>query len=159
MKNKNLNVGNHEIKVINEENISMNARLDQCLSEMDSLKLETNLWKEKKVRFECNVCDMIFECRVDLSQHVRDTHVKHQVSQTRIKEVEVSTQTEEILKLAEYPCFYCGKTMTSSEPNLATNLSECSEPGLVVVNWLDEHTNDKPKTHIYQSLQVNNMVS
>ena len=82
---------------------------------MDSVKLETNLLKEKQVRFECNVCNMNFESRVDLSQHVRDIHVKHQVSQTRIKDVEVSTQTEEILELAEYPSFYCGQTMTSSE--------------------------------------------
>ena len=145
VKNKNCDARHHEIKVINKENVSLNAKLDQCLSELDSLKLETKLLKEKQGRFECNLCDMIFESRVDLSQHVRDIHVKHQVSQTRIKEVEVSTQTKESLKLAEYPCFYCGQTITSSEPNLAKHLPECSEMGLAVVNWLDEHTNSEPK--------------
>ena len=77
--------------------------------------LQHNLWKCSGFKSACE-----------------ENHVKHQVSQTRIKDAEVSTQTEEIFETSEYPCFYCGEIITSS--NLATHLSECSELGLLVVN-------------------------
>ena len=141
LKNENLNLKQNETKVINEEKESLKTKLDQCLSEIDSFKLERNL--KKQVILECNLCDMICESAVDLSQHVRAKHVKHQVSQTRIQDVAVSTQTEEILEITEteYPCFYCGQIINSSGFNLARHLSECSELGL-----LDEDTNNEPKT-------------
>ena len=56
---------------------------------LDLLKLESQV--EQGLDFKCNYCDMIFESKVQLSEHVRADHVKHQV--------ETFTQTEEIFEL------------------------------------------------------------
>ena len=153
LKNKNLNVKHSEIKEINKENDNLKAKLDQCMKEFNSFKLETNHMKKKQASFECNFCAMIFDSGVELSQHVRDNHVKHQVSQTKITDVEMSTQTEETYEVAEceYPCFYCGQMLTSSESSLSTHLSECPELGLLVDD-LNENENNEPNPSIQTSL-------
>ena len=52
VKNENLNIKDYEIKVIKEENEQLKTKLDQCLSEIDSFKLEKNLLMKNKVRFK-----------------------------------------------------------------------------------------------------------
>ena len=125
-----LEAKNEECKVLHDINSSVRTELDQCVLQLDLLKLESQV--EQRVDFKCNYCDMIFESKVQLSKHVRADHVKHQVSQTRMRKVETFTQTEEIFENYEfeYPCFYCGQGMTST--NLEVHQTECCELGSVV---------------------------
>ena len=129
-KTEKLDAKNEECKVLQDINSSVRTELDQCVQKVNLMKLESQV--EKKVDFKCNYCDMIFECKVQLSEHVRADHIKHQVSQTRMKKVENFTQTEEIFENydLEYPCFYCNQGMTTN--NLETHQSECCELGSVV---------------------------
>ena len=120
-----LEAKNEECKVLHDINSSVRTELDQCVLQLDLLKLESQV--EQRVDFKCNYCDMIFESKVQLSEHVRADHIKHQVSQTRMRKVEIFTQTEEIFENYEfeYPCFYCGQGMTST--NLEVHQTECCE--------------------------------
>jgi len=45
--------------------------------------------------FNCSHCELKFESKVALSQHVRENHFKNQVSQTK---------EENMITTCEYPC-------------------------------------------------------
>ena len=77
LKNEKLNEKDYEIKVIEKENEKPKSKLDQCLSEIESFKLET---MKNQVKFKCTTCNITYESGVELNQHVRNNHVKHQVS-------------------------------------------------------------------------------
>ena len=131
-KTEKLETKHHECKELSEINASMKTELDECLLKLDTLKIEPQV--ENKNDFVCAFCDNSFESRVQLSGHVRKSHVKHQVSQTSMKNTEKCAQTEDLIENddLEHPCFYCGERLTDYESNMEMHLSECCELGSVV---------------------------
>ena len=127
-----LETKNHECEALNEKNRSMKKELQECMLKLDLLKLEPQV--KDKVGFICSHCDNSFESRFQLSEHVREAHVKHKVSQTKVKHVEKFAQTEDLNENynLEYPCFYCGQRLTNNESNLEIHLPECCELGSVI---------------------------
>ena len=88
-KTEKLEAKDEECQVLHEINTSVRTELDQCMLKLDLLKLESQV--EQKVDFKCSYCHLIFESKVQLSEHLRADHVKHQVSQTRMIKVETFT--------------------------------------------------------------------
>ena len=120
-----------ECKHLTNEKKELQKKFDKKLSELDVMKNERLLENNNKVNFKCSFCDDKYECAVELSQHVRRNHYKDQISQTRQAFANIFTQTEEKSETitCEYPCFYCGNIICSSE-DLQKHKLECHEASL-----------------------------
>ena len=125
-----------ECKNLTNEKKELQERLDKSFSELDAIKnemLHENNNIVAEVNFKCWLCDDKCESAVELSQHVRRNHYKDQISQTIQVAANVFTQTEDESETNTceyfYPCFYCGKIISSAE-ELKMHLVECHESGL-----------------------------
>ena len=91
---------------LKEDTLVLEKQLDEYILELETLKKQKVNDKQKE-EYKCSHCDLKFGSLVDLREHVRIVHFKNQVSQTK---------TIRVLKdplLSDYPCFYCGKIITS----------------------------------------------
>ena len=77
--------------------------MHQCKIELESAKKEISEIR-KRNDLECSYCDFKCECKVDLNHHVRLTHFKNQVSQTKSVELALDRNDAES---EEFLCFYC----------------------------------------------------
>ena len=77
-----------------------------------------------EIQVECPFCGVEFPNRVDLSDHVRCNHVKDQVCQTQ----PANEPLQKINIESSYPCFYCGKIITSSNEMLKEHSKHCLIP-------------------------------
>ena len=120
-RNRALEVKVEESENVKKEKTDYQERLEEALSELRKERLLDK--KLSLVEFKCVFCDVKFESAVDCRKHVRDTHVRDQVSQT--------TKPKEKLNDKDplYPCFYCGFYMTNSKDVLEHRLA-CIAPGL-----------------------------
>ena len=94
-----------ECKELKKDNKRLEKLVNESSVELDLVKKDLIQAKVKK-ELNCSHCDLKFESKVALSQHVRENHYKNQVSQTK---------EEKTITNCEYLCYYCDYAITSSE--------------------------------------------
>jgi vacuolar-type H+-ATPase subunit I/STV1 len=129
-KNRALKVKVEESSNFKKETKDYQERLEEALSELKKERLLDK--KLSLMEFKCVFCDVKFESAVDCSKHVRENHVRDQVSQTTKPKENLSDKDD------SYPCFYCGFYMTNSKDVIEHRLVCCIEPGLAFLKEIHQ---------------------
>ena len=79
----------------------LEKQLEELILKVKSEENEKSSKLKKKEMFKCDNCDIQHDSFVLLREHIRSTHHKNQVSQTKLTEVKS--------EFAEYACFYCSR--------------------------------------------------
>ena len=97
-----------ECKYLNSDKIAIAEQLHECKVQLEVLKSYKLIENSETKEFKCSHCENKYDSLVELSQHVRTEHFKHQVSQTRRMNVDnKSSQYETDHNFEVFPCFYC----------------------------------------------------
>ena len=107
VKNETLRDSEIESVKLKNERVLLERELEKSALEISFLKNEKcePAKKEEHRKHSCVNCEMEHESLAQLRQHIRSTHFKDQVSQTRFNGAECD--------FVEYACFYCRKQLTS----------------------------------------------
>ena len=147
-KGKALKAKDTECKILRKEKTENEKVFEKSLLELGVSQNEKMVENNNKVNFRCTLCDEKCESKVNLSQHVRKIHHKDQVSQTQANPVKIETELN-----SEYPCFYCGQRICSSEEKLEKHYGECREYGLVYHENNNKSSQPSPFLHQFSDLK------
>ena len=97
-----------ECNYLNSDKIAIAEQLHECKLQLEVLKSDKLIENSETKEIKCSHCENKYDSLVELSQHVRTEHFKHQVSQTRRMNVDnKSSQYETDHNFEVFPCFYC----------------------------------------------------
>jgi chromosome segregation ATPase len=115
-KNEVLKTKIDEYTDLKHHSIGLAKHLDEIVIELESAKNCGSVENSTKDEVKCSHCDFKCESTVQLNQHIRLTHFKNQVSQT--KNLNIDSE----ISFTMYPCFYCRKVI-----NLCTILKNINQ--------------------------------
>ena len=133
-----------ECKGCKNDKIVLETKVNKCLFDIDSIKKDQVLLNNNNpLKIQFPVCEVDFASKATLSEHVRESHQKDQVCQTRISKIEAFTQTKDEDETidSEHACVYCDVTIKNSEENLFNHLFDCCEFGLIPEDTFNEENN------------------
>ena len=130
---KTLNDKSAELESSLDENLKLDKQFKNSLKEIETLKQESIENFNKVQTLEtCNYCDDQCKSKIELSKHIREKHIKDQVSQTKAPKVAFS----------EFSCFYCEEKISTFKI-LQEHRDVCREIG-VFHEQVDEQDANQP---------------